>query len=140
MICRFYLSFRKSTNDEDFAWNFVYDSMEMRNFSHFCFRCDRTLNANNFIIFLCLGSILFTSASCTSAELFVDDDSTTLPRPLYNYYYSAKFSPTLFNPCTYPSPTDAQSWQKCNVEHETANKYNICDPESTIYFSTSKRS
>lgn len=61
--------------------------------------------------------------------------TTKKPLKLFEYYYG-KLSDSLATPCKFPTPNE-DDWKKCSVEPKTARKYNICDPESTTYFSKS---
>lgn len=57
---------------------------------------------------------------------------------LFKYYFGADLSTKLVTPCTFPTPNERDLWHKsCSIEPETARKYNICDPESSTYFSNS---
>lgn len=107
-----------------------------------CRNCEffgQTLNYYfiNIFLFLCLTFSLSVAEVVEHNNEGLTTLVTTTNVPLFKYYYGAKLSPTFSTPCTFPTPIDSHSWQKCHVELETAKKYNICDPESTIYFSKS---
>uniref|UniRef100_A0A915L7P9 Uncharacterized protein n=1 Tax=Romanomermis culicivorax TaxID=13658 RepID=A0A915L7P9_ROMCU len=54
---------------------------------------------------------------------------------LANLYFDGRDLATSATPCTFPVPTQTRQWHKCNLEPALAEKYRICDPESSIYLS-----